>query len=249
MHIPILYEDDDVLVINKPAGLMVHGDGRSSEKTLADWVLEHYPQLADVGEPGVLSDGRHIPRPGIVHRIDKDTSGVLVIAKTQESFMHLKGAFQNRAVQKQYAAFVYGLLKDDYDVINRPIGKNKKDPRMWSAQRGARGQMRDAVTEYRVRGRLPADASAGDGGTGFTYIEVRPKTGRTHQIRVHMKAINHPIVCDSLYAPKMPPALGFSRLALHAEKISFTSVSGKEIAAEAPLPEDFKRAEKALKMA
>lgn len=239
MDIPILYEDNDIVVINKPAGLMVHADGRSSLKTLADWVLETYPALADVGEPGVLGDGTEIARPGIVHRIDKDTSGALVIAKTQESFLHLKEAFQNREVSKQYAAFVYGVVKEDYDVINRPIGKSKKDPRLWSAQRGARGMMRDAITEYRVRER----------GKEFTYLEVRPKTGRTHQIRVHMKAINHPIVCDPLYAPKMPAALGFTRLALHAEKISLTTVSGKEVVAEAPLPEDFLAAEKALKRA
>jgi len=237
MDIPILFEDNDIVVINKPAGLMVHADGRSTEKTLVDWILETYPTLEGVGEPGILNDGSEIMRPGIVHRIDKDTSGALVIAKTAESFTQLKDAFKNREVKKQYAAFVYGVVKEDYDVINRPIGKSKKDPRMWSAQRGARGMIRDAITEYRVRER----------GKEYTYLEVRPKTGRTHQIRVHMKAINHPIVCDKLYAPKMPPALGFSRLALHAEKVSLTTVSGKDVVVEAPLPEDFIAAEKALK--
>lgn len=245
MHIPILYEDNDVLVINKPSGLMVHADGRSTDATLVDWILNTYPTLITVGEPGILHDGKEAPRPGIVHRIDKDTSGVLIIAKTPESFAFLKESFKNREVKKQYAAFVYGSVKEKYDVINRPIGKSKKDPRMWSAQRGARGTIRDAITEYRVRARVPAQA----GDTGVTYLEVRPKTGRTHQIRVHMKAINHPIVCDTLYAPKMPPVLGFERLALHAEKISFTSVSGKEIVVEAPLPEDFIRAQKVMKTA
>ena len=237
MKIPILYEDENTLVINKPAGIMVHDDGRSVDASLSEWILEHYPDLAEVGEPTLLPDGTSIERPGIVHRIDKDTSGVLIIAKTQEAFADLKAQFAERQISKQYATFVYGVVKDDYDVINRPIGKSKKDPRMWSAQRGARGKMRDAITEYRVRAR----------GKDHTYLEVRPKTGRTHQIRVHMKAINHPVVCDALYAPKMPPALGFTRLALHAQSITFTDLSGKSITVEAPLPPDFVKAEKLLK--
>jgi 23S rRNA pseudouridine1911/1915/1917 synthase len=230
-NVRILYEDDDVLVVDKPAGLMVHPDGRSQERTLVDWIIKERPEIEGVGEPALVAGGISIARPGIVHRIDKETSGALIIAKTNESFEHLKSAFAERLVQKQYAAFVYGVTNESFDIINRPIGKSRKDPRRWSAQRGARGQLRDAITEYRVRER----------GSAHTYLEVRPKTGRTHQIRVHMKAINHPIVCDSLYAPKMPPALGFERLALHAESVTFTSVSGKAISVTAPLPMDFER--------
>lgn len=239
MKIPILYEDEDVVVINKPAGLMVHEDGRSMEPTLVEWILTNYPDITDIGEPTFLQDGSQIDRPGIVHRIDKDTSGVLIIAKTEDAFVDLKSQFAERQISKQYAAFVYGNVKDNYDVINRPIGKSKKDPRMWSAQRGARGQMREAITEYRVRAR----------GKDVTYLEVRPKTGRTHQIRVHMKAINHPVVCDSLYAPKMGPLLGFKRLALHAEEITFKGLSGEPITVKAPLPPDFVKAEKEIKKA
>ena len=153
MKIPILYEDEDVVVINKPPGLMVHEDGRSMEPTLVEWILTNYPDITDIGEPTFLQDGSQIDRPGIVHRIDKDTSGVLIIAKTEDAFVDLKSQFAERQISKQYAAFVYGNVKDNYDVINRPIGKSKKDPRMWSAQRGARGQMREAITEYRVRAR------------------------------------------------------------------------------------------------
>lgn len=233
----ILYEDDDVLVVDKPAGLMVHPDGRSEELTLVDWVLKERPEIAGVGEPGLVANGISIARPGIVHRIDKETSGVLIIAKTQAAFEHLKEQFAHRLVHKRYVAFVHGVMKESFDIINRPIGKSRKDPRRWSAQRGARGVLRDAITEYHVRER----------GSAQTYIEVRPKTGRTHQIRVHMKAINHPIVGDGLYAPKMPSVLGFKRLALHAEAITFVSVSGKEVSATAPLPADFERGLKILR--
>lgn len=232
MKIDILYEDDDIAAVDKPSGLMVHADGRREEMTVADWVLERYPQARDVGEPQRLSDGSTVARPGIVHRLDAETSGVLLIAKTQEGFAHLKEQFQNRTIGKEYRAFAWGVMKGDRGIIDRPIGKSRSDFRLYSAQRFARGQMRDAVTEYRVLQR----------GAEHTYLSLAPKTGRTHQLRVHLKAINHPIVCDALYAPKRPCALGFSRLALHAHTISFTTPSGKKISVESPLPEDFQRA-------
>ena len=236
MHVPFIYEDNDVVVINKPAGLMVHGDGRSSEQTLADWVRETRPEIVGVGEPLTLTDGRVIDRPGIVHRLDKETSGVLVLAKTQESFLFLKQQFQGREVHKIYNAFVYGVLKNDAGEIDRPIGKSRSDFRLWSAQRGAKGVLREARTEYVVIER----------GTGHTFVEVRPQTGRTHQIRVHFKAINYPVVCDRLYAPKRPCELGFTRLALHARAIEVALLSGGVRRFEAPLPEDFVEALAAL---
>lgn len=235
MTVPTLYEDDHVVVVNKPSGLVVHSDGRTGEPTLADWVLEHYPGTKDVGEP-LVRDGVTILRPGIVHRLDRDTSGVLVIAKDQKTFGHLKRQFQEREVTKVYHAFVYGDVKKDEGVIDRPIGKSKKDFRQWSAQRGARGEMREAITEYRVLGR----------GGGASYLEVRPATGRTHQIRVHLKAIHHPVVCDPLYAPKQPALLGLSRLALHASSLTFTLPSGKALTVEAPLSDDMRAALAAL---
>jgi 23S rRNA pseudouridine1911/1915/1917 synthase len=246
MNIEILYEDKNIVAINKPAGLVVHSDGRTEEPTLVDWILEKYPKSKEVGEPLVINKEKPnqqiVYRPGIVHRLDRDTSGVLVIAKTQKAFEHLKLQFQDRETKKTYHSFVYGEMKEDDGVIDRPIARSKKDFRLWSAQRGARGEARDAVTHYKVLKRT----DVGNINKGFTYIEVSPKTGRTHQIRVHMKAINHPVVCDNLYAPKMPPALGFTRLALHARSLEFTNLEGKKIVVEAPFPEDFLRAQKEL---
>ncbi len=227
-EVKILYEDENILAVNKPAGLMVHGDGRTKEKTLADWILEKYPKLKDVGEPARY-EGRIIPRPGIAHRLDKETSGVLVVAKNQKTFEYLKSEFQKRNISKTYAAIVYGAVKDDFGTINRPIGRSAKDFRLWSAQRGARGVMREAITEYRVIKRAK----------DFSLLELYPKTGRTHQLRVHLKAVNHPIVCDSLYAPKRECALGLQRMALHSASLQFVGPDGGKIKVEAPFPKDF----------
>ncbi len=227
--IPILYEDDDMLAINKPAGVMVHADGRSKEKTIADWAVETYPSLKGVGEPLTLASGEVIERPGIVHRLDRDTTGVLLIAKTQQAFLHLKLQFQDRHMEKRYIAILYGNLPDDHGVIDRPIGKSRKDFRLWSAQRGAKGAMREASTVYDVLGRSG----------GYSVVAAQPKTGRTHQIRVHFKAINHPVVCDPLYAPKRPCVFGFTRTALHAQTLTFTQGDGTKQQVEAPLPPDF----------
>lgn len=230
-NIEIIHEDSDVLVINKPAGLMMHPDGRGDEKTLVDWLLSKYPSIKGIGESE--------DRPGIVHRIDKETSGVLIIAKTQDSFINLKEQFKEREARKEYRAFVYGEVKLDKGVIDRPIGKSSTDFRLRSAQRGARGVMREAITEYEVLNRS----------NGFSYMAVYPKTGRTHQIRAHFKAINYPVVCDKLYAPKRECALGFDRLALHAHRLAIVLLSGEIGEFEAPIPEDFKNALKGLNIA
>ena len=226
----ILYEDDRVLVINKPAGLVVHPDGRTKETTLADMLVETYPDMKMVGEPWTAPTGEVIYRPGIVHRLDRETSGVLVIAKTQESYEYLKKQFQDHTVKKVYNAFVYGNIKEDAGVIDKPIGKSKGDFRQWSAQPGSRGLHREAITEFTVLKR----------GADVAYLELRPKTGRTHQLRVHLKAIHHPILCDALYAPNRPSLLGFNRTALHARSITISLKEGEEKTFEAPFPEDFK---------
>jgi len=232
------------VVINKPAGLVVHSDGKTDEPSVTDWVLAKYPGMKGVGEPTKLSNGRMIDRPGIVHRLDRDTSGTLVIAKNQKAFEFLKKQFQNREVEKSYRAFVWGVVKDDTGVIDRPIARSKNDFRKWTAQRGKRGAEREAVTEYKVLARIAAPTSTAGkaASSGFSFLEVRPQTGRTHQIRVHLKAINHPVVCDNLYASGHEPVLGFTRLALHAFSISFNLSSGKRITVSAPLPEDFQKA-------
>lgn len=232
MKIDILYEDNDIVAINKPSGLVVHSDGKTVEPSIADWVLEHYPEAKDVGEPARTPTGETIARPGIVHRLDRETSGVMLVAKTKKGFETLKKQFQEHKIKKEYNTFVYGELKKDKDVINRPIGRSSQDFRKWSAQRGARGEMREAVTEYEVVGR----------GKGYSFVKVFPKTGRTHQIRVHLKAINYPLVADKLYAPGRENTLGFERLALHSKEIIFTDTSGKLHTVEAPYPADFKKA-------
>ena len=235
-----IYSDVEVVVIDKPSGLMVHPDTlKKVEPTLVDWILQNHPEMEGVGEPMELKDGSWIARPGIVHRLDRDTSGVLVLARTQKAHAYLKEAFMERDVAKTYRAFVYGTLQHERGTIDKPIGKSRTDFRQWSAQRNPRGVMRDAVTDYKVLAR----------GEGTTYVEVFPKTGRTHQIRVHFKALQHPVVFDTLYAPSKPKVLGFERLALHALSVRLKLPSGKEMTFNSPLPTDFIEAEKALKEA
>lgn len=245
MNIPILFENDDVVVVNKPPGVMVHGDGRNLDKatdkevsqTVADWHVARAPTARGVGEPLVLSGGKTLDRPGIVHRLDQETSGVLILAKNQEAFLHLKQQFHDRLTGKEYRAFVYGEVKEAHGVIDRAIGRSAQDFRLRSSQRGARGKLREAETRWE---RICAT-------TAHSYLRLLPKTGRTHQLRVHMKAINHPIVCDRLYAPNVvrrdPDALGFTRLALHAYALTIALPQGDTRTFTAPLPEDFVRAE------
>jgi 23S rRNA pseudouridine1911/1915/1917 synthase len=233
----ILYEDANYLVINKPAGLMVHDDGKTKDPTLCDWLVDKYPAIEDVGEPLVTSEGKIIKRPGIVHRLDRATSGALAVAKTQKAFLALKAQFGDRTVEKIYNAFVYGKLDKEMGSINLPIGRSKGDFRQYTAPLQLRGEMRDALTYYRVVAQSSKHA----------FLELVPKTGRTHQIRVHVKAIRHPVVCDRVYAKDRPCDLGFDRLALHARKLSFMGLKGKKIEVEAPFPPDFEQALQALK--
>jgi 23S rRNA pseudouridine1911/1915/1917 synthase len=246
MKIPILYEDKDVVVINKPAGLVVHPDGKKTskkdkvEKTLVDWLLKKYPSIKNVGEPIILDDGTKILRPGIVHRIDRDTTGALIIAKNKKSFEFLKEQFQERKVHKVYQCFVYGDIKEDRGMIDRPIGRSSTDFRKWTAQRGIRGEKRDALTYFKVLKRKD----------DITFIEAILKTGRTHQIRVHFSAINHPLLQDSLYATDFylnkKQQLGFKRVALHARILEIMLPSQKILKIEAPYPEDFENAIKKI---
>ncbi len=212
MKIGVLYEDKDILVLNKPAGLITHPDGRTDEPSLSDWLAKNYPETKGVGEILNYEDGRTIEKWGIVHRLDRDTSGAIIVVKNHEAFLNLKKQFQSRQVRKIYHAFISGELKKDEGEIDRPIGRSRKDPRLWSAQRGAKGVMRDALTLYKVLWR----------GKGLSFAEIEPKTGRTHQIRVHLASIGHPIVGDTLYGKKTNPfnlkrifsALGSKRLYL-----------------------------------
>ena len=215
----VIYEDEAILVVNKPSGLIVYPDGKHDYPALSNWLAEKY------GEGNFH----------FIHRIDRETSGILVVAKTEEAHAFLKQQFAEREIKKIYRAFIYGGLKDDRGIIDKPIGSARGGMGPRSATR-PHGVQREAITAYSVRAR----------GTEATYVDVFPKTGRTHQIRVHFSAIQHPIINDVLYAPSRPPLLGFKRLALHALSLTFTHPNGKEMTLEAPLPEDFLEAEKLL---
>ncbi len=232
MKINILYEDKDIVAVNKPAGLVVHPDGKTMEPALTDWILKTYPNTTGVGEPIESTQHGTIERPGIVHRLDRWTSGVLLIAKTKKAHALLKEQFQNQLIQKKYYALVHGDMKEQWGTINKPIGKSPKDFRRWSAGRGARGEMRPAETWWTNLGFKD----------GYSFVEVEPKTGRTHQIRVHFKSIQHPVACDMLYAPDKGCTLKLARTALHAYSAAFTNTAGKLITVLAPLPEDFQGA-------
>ncbi len=210
MDLPILYEDADVVAIAKPAGLITHSDGRTKEPTAEDWFKEHYPEQGG----------------GYVHRLDRDTSGVLLFAKHHEVYEFLRKAFHDREVGKIYYAIVYGVPRATRGMIDFDIGRSRRDFRLRSAQPKAKGRLREAITRYEVVGKR------GD----HALVKLRPETGRTHQLRVHLKAIHHPIIGDTLYAPNHKPALGLSRLALHAYEVEVPLLSGKKVTIVAPVP-------------
>ena len=240
MEPTILFENDDVLVIDKPSGMRVHNDGHGEGETVAEWFLRRVPEARGVGEAQTLADGTPIERSGIVHRLDRDTSGVLILAKTQPAYEHLKKQFHDRLARKEYRAFVYGLMKDKWGTIDRPIGRSAKSPKLRSAQRGAKGTLRDAVTSWELIGQSYSHA----------YLKLRPKTGRTHQLRVHLKAIDRPIVMDPLYATEHHRTnmdnLGFERLALHAHILELVLPNGEEQRFIAPMPQTFEEAAEKL---
>ncbi len=247
MDIKILFEDKDILVINKPAGISVHESGKIKEKTITDWVIKNYPKIRDVGESFEIEDKEgkkiKIDRSGIIHRLDKETSGTLIIVKNQRAFDFLKKQFMEHSIQKIYHTFVYGFVSDPKaslatnkrGVIDTSIGRSPKNIRMWTAGRGARPPLREALTEYIIIKKFQENEE------NFSYLEIYPKTGRTHQIRVHMRYLNHPIVSDPLYRGSKELALGMKRLALHARSITFKLLNGELKKVEAPYPDDFKK--------
>jgi 23S rRNA pseudouridine1911/1915/1917 synthase len=213
----IVYEDDDVLVIDKPAGLTVHPAPGHPGHTLANAILSHLPGLVD--EAGSL-------RPGLVHRLDKDTSGLLVVAKNRPAQAHLSDQFQARTVSKTYLVLVRGRLSPESGIIEANIGR---DPR--NRQRMAVvAEGRDARTGYRVV-RYIRD---------YSLLEIKPETGRTHQIRVHLAAIGHPVVGDAVYGIKSPH---LGRQFLHASRLGFClPATGRYVEFESPLPPDLEQA-------
>lgn len=236
----ILFENDDVMVINKPYGWLVHEDGyNQNAPTVVEWFVGRVPEARGVGEPGYTRKGEALDRSGVAHRLDRETSGVLILAKTQEAHTALKAQFKGRLVYKEYRAFVYGRINDRWGTINRPIGRSTKDHRRRSAERGAKGALREAITEFERIGMGEYEEQS------FSYVKLMPKTGRTHQLRAHLRAIDRPIVNDSLYADyKMRDSnnLGLGRLALHAHILELNLPSGGRERFIAPLPQDFEEA-------
>lgn len=234
----IIYEDADVLVLDKPAGLSVHGAGVKKEKTLADWLMKNYPDLSEVGETQIVN-GVEVKRPGIVHRLDKETSGVMVVAKNQIAYGKLKKQFRTHQVRKKYLALVAGALKlktgEMVGTIDAPIGRSRADARLRVAHPRAVGKQREAVTRFRPVKTFTDQASQ----QVFTLVEAYPETGRTHQLRAHFKYLNHPIVGDKLYAPNYPAPEPLRRLALHATELEITLPSGERKAFSSPPPADF----------
>lgn len=239
MEMEILFENEDVVVINKPVGLMVHNTGHTVERTVAEWFVSKYPHARGVGEPQLSQKGEPLERSGIVHRLDKETSGVMILAKTQDVFLYLKKQFHDRLVKKEYRAFVYGVVRERWGTIDKQIGRSTKDFRLRSAQHGARGLLRPSVTLWECIGEGRFENEA------FSYMKLMPKTGRTHQLRVHLQAIGRPIVGDVLYAKaEMPKSnnLGFTRLALHAHVLELEVKEGEKQRFIAPLPQVFEEA-------
>ena len=209
----IVYEDDHLLAVDKPAGLTTHPAPGHETGTLANALLEYLPDLTCVGDPS---------RPGIVHRLDKDTSGLLLVAKTQTAHRDLSSQFKKRTVSKTYLALVQGAVSPPEGVIQAPVGRHFTRRKEMAVVQGGR----DAETRYKTV----------DSFDGYTLLSVTPHTGRTHQIRVHMAAIGHPVIGDATYGKRHPE---LKRHFLHAASLKFSHPSsGEEMELSSPLPDD-----------
>lgn len=225
-ELDILYCDDDLIVVDKPAGMVVHAAPGHPDSTLVDALMARFPELATMVE----LDG--VTRPGIVHRLDKDTSGVMVIARTPLARAALARQFKERTIHKTYVALVSGIVSQNTVTIERPLGRHPTERKRMSV-RPRDG--RDALTHVDVLMRFPPD---GTGHPGSTLVRARPRTGRTHQIRVHLASIGHPCVGDPIYGGRRRVG-EFGRQALHAFAIGLVHPrTGKALRFVAPLPRD-----------
>ncbi|XOU94322.1 MAG: RluA family pseudouridine synthase [Candidatus Kerfeldbacteria bacterium] len=216
----IITETENYLIVNKPAGLLIHEADGTNEITLADQLVKKYPKIKKVGENPI--------RPGIVHRLDREVSGLIVVAKTQDMFDHLKSQFKERTIKKEYITLVYGTPQKNEDEINFNISRSEtKDFKM------------AAVPEHEERGRKSITGFEVLENIGnYTLLRIMPKTGRTHQIRVHLNAYGLPIVGDLVYKPKkLKTKIKMSRIFLHAQYLGFTDLDGKWVEFTLPLPE------------
>jgi 23S rRNA pseudouridine1911/1915/1917 synthase len=214
-----LYNNHGLLIIDKPTGLAVHPGAGLKGDSLADALLYQFKDIKLVGEEG---------RSGIVHRLDKDTSGVMLIALTQEMYEHLKDAFAERKIKKEYIALVKGSVEKNHDLIELPVGKSKTDFRKYATKNVI--QAKPSLTEYWVVERLD----------GWTIVRVRLHTGRTHQIRVHFSSLGHPLAGDSLYGGKGAQLEGLQRQFLHARCIEVQLPDDTWVEADSQLPDDLK---------
>ncbi len=215
----IIYEDDDLLVIDKPAGLTVHPAPGHPGHTLINAILSHLSSLPDTGD---------WQRPGVVHRLDKDTSGVMLVAKNTAAYLNLTEQFKARSVVKEYLVLVKGHLTPEDGTIEAPIGRDRRRRERMAVV--SEGKGREARTQYHVADYID----------NYTLLEVRPETGRTHQIRVHLAAIGYPVVGDKLYGVKSPY---LSRQFVHASRLGFhLPSSGEYIEFKSELPPDLAQA-------
>jgi 23S rRNA pseudouridine1911/1915/1917 synthase len=222
----IIYQDKNIIVINKLAGMSVHPNDSEKENTLVNALVAAFPEIKNVHD----DSGDAWMRPGIVHRLDKDTSGALVVARNKKTFNELKRKFADREMEKNYVALVYGHLPKKSGAVDAPIARSASFKKQKIAKGKIKGTARPAVTEYKLLKRY-AD---------FDLVEVLPKTGRMHQIRVHLAHLGNPIVGDAKYTRKnLTVPIGITRQLLHAQKLKF-ELFGKFFAFEAPLPEDFR---------
>lgn len=222
----ILYENEDYMIVNKPAGVLTHPTEKNEKNTLVDAVLEKYPQIKKIGEDP--------QRPGIIHRLDKEASGVLVIAKTQKAFDHIKKQFKEKTVKKEYVALVHKPMENNEGIIDFPIerginGKMKALPKTVKREKQTEGKI--AITEYEVIKNY----------TNYALLRVIIKTGRTHQIRVHLNAIGHPIVGDSLYyKSKHKEKIKLDRIFLHSSMLGFYDLNNQWVEYNSKIPPELK---------
>lgn len=237
LDIQIIYEDENFLAVNKPAGILTHPTASSKdEKTIVDWILENRPEVKGVGDDFKT-------RPGIAHRLDKDTSGIILIPKNQKYFDYLKNLFQTRQIKKTYLALVFGTVQPKEGIIDKPIGLKSGSVKRTVFTRNAK-MVKPAQTEYKVKEYLVSRKGGGIE-QAYSLLEVAPKTGRTHQIRVHLASIGHPIVGDVLYGRKNDP-LHINRQFLHAESLEFALTDGKRVKLSVELPDDLQEVVKEL---
>lgn len=220
----IIYEDNDILVIDKPAGILVHSDKKDMGISLVDLILKKYPYLKNVGE--------NIERPAIIHRLDKETSGILAVAKNQKAYEFFKNQFLKREVVKKYLALIEGRISQKKGIIRTFVGKDRNAPIFQKAVKKAEEKKvfnpKEAITRYKILKRLKNKLD-----NDFTLLEVEPKTGRTHQIRIHFQYLKKPIVGDLKYGAKEKID---SRIFLHAYFLKIMMLNGEEKEFSVSLP-------------